>query len=152
MTKGEFLAELRDGRRQWEAALARVPQERMLEPELPGGWSLKDVIAHVAWSEREMLGMIRKRAFVGSPLWRLDLDARNAAVVEASRGRPLPEIRDEELMLWTELAPALESLSDEDLTDPTRFPPLQELPGVQPWQIFAGGTFRHYRDHIRDVP
>lgn len=85
MTRDDFLTELGAARREWEAALAGVPQDRMLEPALHGGWSVKDVIGHVAWSEQEMLGMIRQRAFVGSPLWELDLDARNAAVVKANR-------------------------------------------------------------------
>jgi DinB superfamily len=151
MNRSHFLEELHAARREWDAALAGIPAERMLDPGLPGGWSVKDVIAHVTWSEREMVGVIRQMALVGSPLWELDQDARNAAVVSASRQRPLKEVVADERAVWAGLLPALETLTDDDLADPSHFARLDELPGVLPWQIFAGSTFQHYREHARDI-
>ena len=63
MDRSLFLDELRAARAEWEAALAEIPSERMTEPGLAGGWSVKDLIAHVAWSEREMIGVIRDHLF-----------------------------------------------------------------------------------------
>jgi len=34
-----------------------VGKPRMTELGLPGGWSVKDVIAHITWYERKMVGM-----------------------------------------------------------------------------------------------
>lgn len=99
-----------------------------------------------------MVGVIRERALVGSPLWVLDQDARNAAVYAENRDRELRDVVAEERAVWSELLPGLESLTDEDLTDRSRFRNMSELPpGVLPWQIFAGSTFRHYEDHLRDI-
>jgi uncharacterized protein (TIGR03083 family) len=152
MDRVEFLDRVRAARAEWDAVVAAIPEERMTEPGLPGGWSVKDVIAHVAWSEREMVGVIRERALVGSPLWGLDQDARNAAVHAENRDRPLGEVLDEERALWSALLPRLESLTDEDLSDRSRFRDMSRLPdGVLPWHIFAGSTFRHYEDHLRDI-
>jgi hypothetical protein len=151
MNRSLFLEELRAARSEWDAALGAVPEERMLEPGLPGGWTVKDAVAHVTWSEREMVGVIAQRALVGSPLWELDQDARNAAVVADSRDRALGDVLAEARAVWLELLPGLESLTDDELTDPARFARLDELPGVLPWQIFAGSTYLHYRDHARDI-
>jgi uncharacterized damage-inducible protein DinB len=30
-------------------AIARVDQDQLLAPDLPAGWSSKDVLAHLAW-------------------------------------------------------------------------------------------------------
>ncbi len=153
MDRSTFLDRLRSARGRWESALARIPEARMTEPSLPGGWSVKDVVAHVAWSEREMAGVIRERALVGSPLWALDQDARNAAVWAENRDRPLGEVLAEERSVWAALLPGLESLTDEDLAERSRFREMSALPpGVLPWRIFAGSTFLHYDDHLRDLP
>ena len=152
MDRSAFLDRVRSARGEWDAAIAAIPEERMTEPGPSGGWSVKDVIAHVAWSERQMVGVIRERALVGSPLWALDQDARNAAVHAENRERALREVLDDERAVWSELLPGLESLSDEDLADRSRFREMSGLPeGVLPWHIFAGSTFRHYEDHLRDL-
>ena len=99
-----------------------------------------------------MVGVIRQRALVGSPLWALDQDARNAAVYAANRDRPLAEVLPEERATWVELLAGLESLTDEDLTDRARFPGMDDLPaGVLPWQIFAGSTSWHYANHASTI-
>lgn len=152
MNRAEFLDKVRTARRHWEETIALVPEDRMTEPGLFGGWSVKDLIAHVAWSEREMVGVIRERALVGSPLWRLGQDERNAIVFAENRDRPLDDVLAEERAIWNELLPGLESLSDEDLNDPGRFRGLADTaPGVLPWQIFAGSTFAHHEHHARDI-
>lgn len=117
----------------------------MLEASLAGGWSVKDVVAHVTWSEREMVGVVRQRALVGSPLWALDQDARNAIVYAENRERGLDDVLSEEQRVYAELSPLLEELTSEDLVDGDRWD--QMLQNVPPWRIFAGSTFLHYEDH-----
>ena len=152
MNRKLFLDKLHEARREWEEALAHIPEARMTELALAGGWSIKDAIAHVTWSEREMIGVIRGRALVGSPHWALRTDERNAAVYAENRERPLAEVLAEANAVWAELLPGLEALTGEDLADPSRFRELAETaPGVRPWQIFAGSTFTHYEEHAADV-
>jgi hypothetical protein len=90
MNRADFLDKVGTARRAWEGTIARVPANRLTEPVLAGGWSVKDAIAHVAWSEREVIGVIRERALVGSPLWTLRPNERNAAVFAENRDRPSP--------------------------------------------------------------
>lgn len=129
--------------------LARVPRDRMEEPILSGGWSVKDVVAHITWSEHEMVGVLRQKALVGSPLWGLGQDARNAIVYAENRDRDLDDVLSEEQRVYAELLPLLEMLTSEELIDGDRWE--QMLPDVPPWRIFAGSTFQHYEDHAAAI-
>ena len=149
MDREEFLSRLVSARRKWDELVGRISRERMLEASLAGGWSVKDVVAHVTWSEREMVGVLRQKALVGSPLWALDQDARNAIVYAENRDRDLDEVLREEERVYAELLPLLEGLTSEDLVDSGKWQ--QMLPEVPPWRIFAGGTFLHYEDHAAAI-
>jgi hypothetical protein len=152
MNRSLFFDKLTTARSAWDAALAEIPAERLTEPVLAGGWSAKDLIGHVLWHEREMIGMIRARALVGSPLWALTQDERNAAIELDYRDRSAAEVLAEAEAVWAELRPLLASLSDEDLNDASRFRDLTEtIPGLAPWQVIASNTFEHYEDHARDI-
>lgn len=149
MDKAIFLETLRTKRVEWEALLDEVGEERMTQPGVEGEWSIKDIIAHVAWSEREMVGVFATRALVGSDLWSLSTDERNAVVFEQNRHRSLQDVLAEEQQVYAQLLEGAQTLSDEDLNDPQRFKEM--LPAWIPWQIFAGNSFKHYDEHIRSI-
>ncbi len=146
MNKTEFLDRQRQARAEWEALLAEVGPERMTRPGTAGYWSVKDVIAHVAWFEREMVGLIRERALEGSELWDLDQDARNAVVYEQNRDRPLDEVLAEAREVYAELLPMLEGMSDDEYENAARFQGMP--PGWTPWRVIAGNTWEHYEAHM----
>jgi hypothetical protein len=150
MKKNEFLKSLRTGREEWEALLARVGEEHMLDRGVAGDWSVKDIIAHVTWHENEMLSVVRARALVGSELWGLSVDQRNAAIFEQNQGRPLPDVLAEAQQVHEQLVTELQTLSDEDLTDASRFRdwPADWVPDFPPGRVIASNTFEHYHDHI----
>ncbi|TMC56864.1 MAG: ClbS/DfsB family four-helix bundle protein [Chloroflexota bacterium] len=108
MDKATFIEGLRNERAGWEALLAQVGKERMLEPGAAGAWSVKDIIAHIMWGEREMIGVC-----------------------------------------YAQLLEAIQALSDEDFNDSHHFRYMPEE--WTPWQIIAGCSFRHYRDHMPSI-
>lgn len=121
----------------------------MTEPGLAGEWSLKDIIAHVTWGEREMVGVLEARALVGSDLWNVSTDERNAAVYEQNRDRPLGDVLAEAQEIHAQLFTALEMLTDEDLNDPQRF---QDMPADWiPWKLIAGNSYGHYDEHSPSI-
>jgi uncharacterized damage-inducible protein DinB len=125
MDKATFIETLHAGRAEWEALLAEVGEARMLQPGAAGEWSVKDVIAHVMWSEREMVGVMQTHALVGSDLWDLPEDERNAVVFAEQRDQPLHDVLSEEQQVYAQFLEAVQALSDEDFTDPHRF---REMP------------------------
>ena len=132
-----------------ETLLAEVGEARMLQPGAAGEWSVKDVIAHVMWGEREMVGVMQAHALVGSNLWDLPEDERNAAVFTEQRDCPLQEVLTEEQQVYAQFLEAVQALSDEDFSDPHRF---REMPEQWlPWQILAGCSFAHYRQHTPSI-
>lgn len=146
MEKSRLIASIRESRARWEALLAEVPRQRMEEPGAAGHWSVKDVVAHLAWHELEMIGMLRARALVGSPLWNLPTDERNAAIYEQNRHRPLKDVLAEAGQAYPQLLAELEKIASEDLNDPDRFAGMP--PDWVPAEIIAQNTFEHYDDHI----
>jgi Protein of unknown function (DUF1706) len=148
MTRAEFLDRLSSSWNEWQALLAEVGEARMTEPGV-GTWSVKDVIAHVTWGEREMVRVLRARALVGSDLWNVSQDERNAAVYRENRERSLADVRDEAARVHGELAALVAALDDADLNEASLY---GQMPDEWvPWELFAGNTFDHYPDHIRDI-
>ena len=146
MNKAAFLETLQTGRAQWEALLAEIDEARMTEPRVEGEWSVKDIIAHVAWYEREMVGILQARALVGSSLWVLPNAERNAAIFDQNRDRSLPDVLTEAQRAYAELLQAAQGLAEDDLIDPSRY---RDMPADWvPWKVLADNTYEHYCAHI----
>lgn len=145
MDKATFLETLQVERADWEALLAELDAHQMTQPVVPGEWSVKDIIAHVTWHEREMVGVLRARALAGSDLWNLPLDDRNGVIYEQNRHRSLDDVRAEAETVFQQLVAGLHDISDEELINPLCF---RDMPADwQPWKIIADNSFDHYRDH-----
>lgn len=149
MDKATFVETLRTTRTEWETLLAQVGEERMLEPGAAGTWSVKDIIAHIMWGEREMLGVCQQHALVGSELWNMTDDERNPIMVAEQHDRPLQDILSEERQVYAQLLAAVQALSNEDFDDPHRFRYMPE--DWMPWQIIAGCSYKHYKDHMPSI-
>jgi uncharacterized protein (TIGR03083 family) len=149
MDKLTFINKVQEAREEWQSLLTEVDRSRMTEPGLPGGWSVKDVIAHITWYEREMIGMLKARALEGSDLWQLPQEKRNVPIYEENKDRPLEEVLSEAEQVYDQLFEAIASLSDDELVDPSHF---RDMPSEwAPWDVMAGNTYEHYHQHIPDI-
>src|SRR5713226_3184158 len=115
MDKTTFINALTESRARWDALIAQIDERWMLEPDVEGKWSVKDIIAHIMWNELEMVPLMQTRSLVGSELWNLSQDERNEAVYQQYRDRPLHEIITEEQQAYAQLLKEAQTLSDEDL-------------------------------------
>jgi hypothetical protein len=149
MDKSEFLENLRNGRAAWENQLSRVEWEQMLQPGVVGDWSVKDLVAHIAWSEREMVGLLEAMRLVGSDLWRLSNDERNAIVYEQKHRLPLDEVLSDERNIYQRLLELVQELSEQALNDPHCFKDMPE--DWIPWMVLRGNTYKHYLEHSQDL-
>jgi uncharacterized damage-inducible protein DinB len=142
----DFNLELERTYQEWQNLLAQIPPERMTIPGAAGFWSVKDIIAHITWGEQEMIGILKQRALVGSPLWEASQTDRNQAVYEQNRDRALPDILAEAGRVHAELWTLCQQLAEGDLDDPARFKnmPLE----TKPWEYLVGNTYEHYLEHI----
>ena len=64
MQQAAFLDQIKTARLAWDAQLARLRPDQTSIPGVVGNWSVKDLVAHITWSEREMVGVLRSRAWL----------------------------------------------------------------------------------------
>jgi hypothetical protein len=146
MQTAQVLSLIDDGHAQLDAALSHISRERMEAPGAEGDWSAKSVLAHITWGEREMVGVLRQRAMVGSDLWGLSQDARNAAVFAENRDRALDDVLAEARQVFADLRVEIARLSDAEMVDPVLTAGMPS--GLAPWQLLAGNTWKHYQEHL----
>ena len=149
MDKREFIERVNSERTSWDELLAQVPDDRMPEPGVEGDWSTKDVLAHVTWYEREMVGMLKSRTLTGSDWWALPLEDRNTAVHDEIMRMSLEEVRAEVAWVFPALVEQLELLPEEALGDPSHF---EHMPAEwAPSDVISSNTYRHYPEHTESI-
>ncbi|MGZ3716180.1 MAG: DinB family protein [Ktedonobacterales bacterium] len=150
--KATFLATLRRERAAWDALLAEASEmgeARMSQPGVNGAWSVKDIVAHVTWYEREMVGMLRTRALDGSTLWELSHDQRNMTLFEQHRDQPLAAVLADARQTFADLVTLVKGLAEEDLHDASRYRAMP--PDWIPWELLADNSYTHYPQHTQAV-
>jgi hypothetical protein len=111
--------------------------------------SLRDILYHVAWYEREMVEMIQLRSLVGSPWWTLPVDERNIHIKTEGEAYSLLQSWRLEQEMYNELMIQVQTLRDEEL-EAARF--FQEMPpDWKPWEVIASNTYEHYGEHFSDI-
>lgn len=149
MKKDEFLDAVRSERRQWDELVSGIDNERMAESGTIGDWSVKNIICHISWFEREMAELLETRTLVGSDLWNLPTDERNDAIFQQYRTQPLEEALSVSRESFDRLVSAIETLAEDELSDPRRY---QNMPSDWvPWQIVAQNSYEHYEHHATDI-
>src|SRR5258708_2269408 len=98
LSKTQLLTELRKEQAAWEALLDEIGEAHMTQPEVAGGWSIKDIVAHLTgWRRRSVRRFQALLHHVPdfSPPWPPELredDAINAWMYESNRDRPWAEV------------------------------------------------------------
>jgi len=149
ITKSEFLAQVSRSRAHWDELVGQVAPEEMQLAGFCGEWSLKEVMAHVLWHEREMLAMLQRRSFGGSPYWELPTDERNERIHQEMRTLALTAVRAQASQTYEGLMEHLQALPEESLNDAAAFPGMPEEWRL--WEVLASNTYEHYADHSRQA-
>jgi hypothetical protein len=143
-TRDQVLALIQQRRGELEAALACVPEDRLEEPLLDGGWAPRDLMAHVTHWEMALLSNL------GAPPPPVadqgSADATNQAVFQYHRGRPLADVRSEFAGTHRRLVERVARLNDAALN-------AQPVPDNDQvvWQYVAGDTWQHYPEHTAQL-
>jgi uncharacterized protein (TIGR03083 family) len=155
ITKQQLLKLIGQERERLERVVAQVPPQRLEEPTLEGGWSLKDTLAHLSWWERRTAHALRSGALSLPDTGPLALaasltyddtwvDRVNALVYQHYRQHPANEVLEEFRRAHEEMLAALSELHDEDLADDGE---LNRRIGGSVLQLIRGDTDEHYVEH-----
>ena len=117
------------------AAIEGIADKRMGEPGLAGGWSVKDVLAHIAYWESGAIGDV-ERALNGEPE-----PSDDGMDVDAVNHRVFLERVD-----WT----VEQTLSELHGTHERFMAALRQHPNIDP-DLIEGDTFEHFDEHTADI-
>ncbi len=148
MNKAELLANIRSGRAQLESALTQFSDDQLLAPNLHGGWSIKDLIAHFGfWEQHTASKFSALLRGVEPPDETLTLDELNTRVYAQNQHKPPTEVRLEEQAAYEQLLLLVENALDDDLFNPQRFAWTEGKPFAE-W--IENNTYGHYEEHAAD--
>ena len=165
--KQELLTLLKEEFARWDELLSSLSEERLTAPYLPGGLSIKDVVAHLmAWQQRSIARVqaAQRHTEPVLPAWPShlspdqdeDLDAINAWIYSNHKDEPWSIVYTSWRSGFRKFIELSESLPEDDLLTPGRFPWMGEY-------LLAGvllGSFEHHREEhylpltawLRDQP
>jgi len=139
--KAALITRQREARIRGETLVDAIPVERVADPALAEGRSVKDVVAHLAaWDEwsADRIGL-RLRGEVPPPIgeWEPFEHGFNLRVAAEMRDRPWSAVQQEARSAYDRFAARLEAL------------PETELFGDRPlWPLIRGNGYGHYEDFI----
>jgi len=135
----------------WQALASAVDSFSDAELEQPGvveGWSVKDLLGHIAFWAQEAARNLRlvaagKAGEVRRPEGDKAVDEWNERERRLRQDRPLSDMREEWLESFQEAMQALAAFPSDKLQE--------ELGGRTVLELFAEDTYDHYREHLAQL-
>jgi uncharacterized protein (TIGR03083 family) len=146
MTKRELLDAIHKERAAFEATLAGLAPEQLTAPGVMDGWSVKDILGHVAIWEARLVAILYsiERGVAPKMLRSSEVDKVNAESFTEQRERPLDRVLADFHAVHVQLLKRLDTLKEGDLSDSKRFPWMVDEPLEK---LVASDTFEHYAEH-----
>lgn len=148
LNKKELTGKILAGRKQLEAALDHVDNERMPLVILHGEWSVKDLIGHLGFWEEHVVSLFTTLRTGRKPLPSPELDVLNAKVLVDSRKLSVAEIRRQEKKAYQDVLALIEKATYEELFDGAYFSWTEGRPF---YEFIADNTYGHYEEHLPEV-
>ncbi len=152
--KSDLLYRIADGYAAWAMTINAAPPREMTLPDLHGGWSIKDEVAHVTFWEERLLPIVRAAVTGEEPPYRSGvgsvekIEAMNAEVFATSRQRDLDDVLADMDRTHAALVDAIEHLPEDAIFDAHHFAWTGDAPLAA---IIAGDTYEHYPEHTRNI-
>jgi hypothetical protein len=152
LDKREIIHTLNETRKDFLETIEGIPEESMLEAGVVDGWSIKDLLAHIALWESELVKLLWETSMGASPTTahfkRLSVDKLNERWYQENKDRPLERIMADFEGVRKQTLRRVEAFTDEDLTEPGRFPWLKDAPL---WKWIANDSFEHESEHLVQI-
>jgi hypothetical protein len=154
-SKSELVSQISNSRARLQAGLDAFDDAAAVEPILADGWSVKDVMAHVAEWELYVVRRIEARKRGEMPeVWATseeETDAVNARLFAQNKERSLAEVERFYQDAHEQVLAVIESMSEADLLDDSRREDVIGPWRSPVWMHIGGNTFWHYEEHAEAV-
>lgn len=152
MRKSELIALHEQERARTDALLVRIDPEQAAVAEVRAGWTVKDLLAHVAaWEAELVLGLAQIRRG-GRPRYAAlpdaEIDELNARWHMENRDRPLERVLADFHGVRGQTLRQIESFSEDDLTRARRYPWLGDV-SLAAW--IASDSYDHEAEHRAEI-
>ncbi len=152
MKKDELSAAIQGSRIQMLKAIEGMDEKAMLAPGACGEWSVRDLLAHMARWEGELVRMLFQLKQGQTPtypsLGEPNVDKINARFYSESLGRPLDLILADFQSVRKQTLRRINDFSENELNDPNAYPALK---GRALIEYIAGDTYEHEAEHSAQI-
>jgi hypothetical protein len=136
-----------------EEILASLDKTQYVTEGVIPGWSIKDMLAHIAsWHHRLLrwldAAVRNQEPTISGPDNIEEMDALNAQFYQENKARPLDEVLADFRTSYQRIMEIVQTMPEDDLISPHRFAWSQ---GEPLWQAIAGDTYEHYQEHIAQI-
>jgi hypothetical protein len=153
VNKTSILNELSTSYAALEEILASLDKTQYFIEGIIPGWSIKDILSHMASWHHRLLKLLDAAArneepAISGPDNVEEMDALNAQFYQENKILPLDEVLTDFRSSYRHILNIVEAMPEEDLISPHRF---AWSKGEPLWQAIAGDTYEHYREHIAQI-
>src|SRR5215467_7857819 len=126
-----------------EEILASLDKTQFVTEGVIPGWSVKDMLAHIAsWHHRLLrwldAAVYNQEPTISGPNNIEEMDALNAQFYQENKARPLDEVQADFRSSYKHILDFVQAMPENDLINPQRFAWSQ---GEPLWQAIAGDTY-----------
>jgi uncharacterized damage-inducible protein DinB len=149
-SKQDVLNELSSAREALMAAIEGLTPEQMRMPGVTGIWSVKDVLAHIAAWESELVTALNQAQNRRVPpiIDIEDIDEWNEEVYHLSARRPLEAVLSDLAGVHKMLLKMVGDYNERALTDNRRYPWME---GEPLWYLVEENAYLHEREHAEEI-
>ncbi len=134
-----------------DSLIQRIPRRSMALPGASGGWSIKDIIAHLNSYDRWLALGLALRAQKLPDFWieDLPLDEFNSRLYQENHDLPLGEVLKQSKLLWNSILEETRARLEEYLFSEQS---VQRVPyAFRPCEMLKSESYGHYLDHVPDL-
>jgi hypothetical protein len=151
--KTSILKQMRTRYAALEEILTTLDKTQYFTEGVIPGWSIKDILAHVAsWHHRLLMwldaAIHNQVPTISGPDSVEEMDALNAQFYQENKSRPLDEVLTDFRATHQQIIDIVQAMPEDDLISAHRFAWSQ---GKPLWHLIAGDTFEHYQEHLAQI-
>lgn len=152
MNKAALIEALEAERQRCEELLEELSDDTLVQPGVIDDWSIKDLLAHITMWEAELVKLLWQAKQDRRPttvhFQSSSVDERNAKWHQQNKERPLEAVLNDYEGVRRQTIRRVKDLSEIDLTDPKRFPWLDDQPL---WRWIAVDSYEHEAEHREQI-
>lgn len=145
MNKTTFLKKIRYRRDKWNTLIETIINNGFKEVMISNHWSVKDVIAHITWYDKELTNALQQKSIVDNIFWNMQINKRNEMIFQKTHEQSFEDILKTSQETFNRLIEEIEKLTDIELNVDNYIQRKSDKRIT--YDFIAGNNFYHYEDH-----